>query len=288
MQIRRGRQTPFLKLPLALIALLFSPALVSAGSPPRERRHRLVVLSEEHPLGEVDPDRALLYVLRPGRVGLWRNRYFLSGDRLLGINKSDSYFFAYLDPGKHLLWEISEGIDALELEVEAGDTYYVRERTYWYPLYGPTLGAEMELEVLDEQAGPATLAECKRFAMMTAAGREKGEKIARRYRDRARALVDARERREQKRRERRKRRDDAAAEPDALAPGRPASRGVERLPVRHDGRNALPSPALSAAAAPRRARRSTRRSRPRRARRHGRPAGTPAATAGPLRSSSGG
>jgi hypothetical protein len=69
-------------------------------------------------------------------------------DEILGINKGESYFFAYVAPGKHVFWSKSENVDALELTVEAGKTYYIQQHVRM-----GGFRARTKLEVLDEAEG---------------------------------------------------------------------------------------------------------------------------------------
>lgn len=133
-----------------------------------------VQFTKEHPLGEVKPDKALVYVIRPAKMGFAIKSFFLCDDEILGINRGSSYFFAHVNPGKHVFWSKSENVDALELEVEAGKTYYIQQRVRM-----GGFRARTKLEVLDEEKGKAALEKCKKYGTLTAKGREKGMEIAR-------------------------------------------------------------------------------------------------------------
>lgn len=129
---------------------------------------------KEHPLGEVQADKALIYVVRPTSIGSAVKSFFLCDEEILGINRGKSYFFAHVDPGRHVLWSKSENVDALELEVEAGRTYYIQQHVRM-----GGFRARTELELLDEVRGEEALAKCKKYGTMTDKGREKGAEIAR-------------------------------------------------------------------------------------------------------------
>jgi len=156
---------------LALAALAF---VASAGAVRAGDEEHYVNFDTERPMGEVKPDKALLYVVRPNNsMGFAVKSFFLCDDEILGINKGDSYFFAYVDPGTHVFWSKSENVDALELEVEAGTTYYIQQHVRMGGFRVRT-----KLEVVDEAEGKALLAKCGKHATMTEKGNEKGKEIA--------------------------------------------------------------------------------------------------------------
>lgn len=146
-----------------------------------------VQFSKEHPLGEARSDGALVYVLRPTSIGFAIKSFFLCDDEILGINKGSSYFFAHVAPGKHVFWSKSENVDALELEVEAGKTYYIQQHVRM-----GGFRARTKLEVLDETEGRKALEKCGRHAMMTPKGIEKGKEIAREHKEATRKDLERR------------------------------------------------------------------------------------------------
>ncbi len=151
-----------------------------------------VQFSKEHPLGEVPSDRALVYVVRPTSMGFAIKSFFLCDDEILGINKGSSYFFAHVEPGKHVFWSKSENVDALELEVEAGKTYYIQQHVRM-----GGFRARTKIEVLDEAAGRKALEKCDRHSEMTPKGIEKGKEIAREHREATRKDLERRAKEEQ-------------------------------------------------------------------------------------------
>ena len=158
----------------ALVTLLAVGAAAFAVPEDEGKESRtLVQLAKEHPPAEAVDDRALVYVGRPsGHYS--RVKMFLFRDReLLGINRGRSYFFAHVEPGTYVFWSKSENVDAVELEVAAGETYYL--------LQVPHLGewkARTELRVLEEPEGEEMLARCRQHATPTDLGRERGREIA--------------------------------------------------------------------------------------------------------------
>lgn len=80
--------------------------------------------SPEKQFAEPRQDEALVYLIREKRlVGGGRTMFVFSDQTLLGTLDNDSYTYAYLPPGKHLLW-LNWAKISTEVEVEAGGTYY--------------------------------------------------------------------------------------------------------------------------------------------------------------------
>lgn len=158
---------------------VFFLLLIAAGSPAVAAKKdkgggELVRFDEvNRPRGEEDPERALIYVVRPATVGFAVKSYFFCDREILGINKGKSYFFAHVAPGKHVFWSKSENVDAIEMEVEAGKTYFLQQK--------PKMGfgkARTRLVVLEPDEGRERLEECKRHGTMTEKGRERGGRFA--------------------------------------------------------------------------------------------------------------
>jgi len=75
--------------------------------------------------GEVKPDKALVYFIRTSRFGgSGRTQYLYADDTFLGVIRSGSYGFAYVDPGTHLLWTNWTRVTR-EIEFAPGETYYL-------------------------------------------------------------------------------------------------------------------------------------------------------------------
>ena len=151
-----------------------------------------VEFRKEHPLGEVSPDKALVYVVRPTSMGFAIKSWFLCDDRALGVNRGSSYFFAHVDPGKHVFWSKSENVDALELELEAGKTYYIQQH-----VRVGGLKARTKLELLDEATGKEKLASCSKHGVLTESGKARGAEIASEYKDRTAEDLARRAKKEQ-------------------------------------------------------------------------------------------
>ncbi len=134
------------------------------------------------PRGEVQADTALVYVLRPAKAGFAVPAYFFVDDAFAGVNRGDSYFFLHVAPGRHLFWGRMENVDAFEAEVEAGKTYYIRQKTI-----PGLLAARIAVELLDPAEGEKILAQdVKHLSEVSAEERAHGEEHAKRLLEKAR------------------------------------------------------------------------------------------------------
>jgi len=137
-----------------------------------------VELSKDRSMAEVNPEKALIYVVRPAFVGTAVKSYFICGDDFKGINKGKSYFYFYIEPGKHVFWSKAENVDALELDVKAGQTYYIKQA-----VQVGALKTRIKLVVLSESEGKMALKKCKRHSTPTEKGIQKGKEIAIKYKE---------------------------------------------------------------------------------------------------------
>jgi len=76
--------------------------------------------------GEPQEGHALVYVFRPATMGAAIKTWAFVDDDLMMVSKPKAYSFAHVTPGKHLFWTKSENTSAMQLEVEAGKTYYLQ------------------------------------------------------------------------------------------------------------------------------------------------------------------
>ena len=181
---------------LALALGAAAPDDVRAGDKDEKDDEEFVEFSKEHPLGQVAPDKALVYFLRPTSVGFAIKSWMFRDEQVLGVNRGSSYFFAYVEPGKHVFWSKSENVDALELEVEAGKTYYLQQHVRM-----GGLKARTKLEVLAEADGVERLAKCSKHGVLTDKGRARGAELAKEYQDRTAEDLARRASEEQKQKE---------------------------------------------------------------------------------------
>lgn len=124
--------------------------------------------SADKQFGEVRADEALVYLIREKRfVGSGRTMFVYAGEKFLATLDNNSYAFAYLPPGKHLLWTNWAKIN-VEADLEAGKTYYYAIWTSFDPL--------------DQASGDAYVKGIDSFASPTPAEVEKSaEHIRERY-----------------------------------------------------------------------------------------------------------
>lgn len=101
---------------------------------------------KQHPMPEVPADKAMIYVMRTFALG-WKIHSKLAVDgKWMGVNRGGTYFFFTLEPGEHYFCSESENQDYLALKVEAGKTYYLKQRAQpgiWK--------ARTDLAVIDEE-----------------------------------------------------------------------------------------------------------------------------------------
>ena len=76
--------------------------------------------------GEPQEGHALVYVFRPAKIAYAVKTWAFADDDLMMVSKPTAYSFAQVPAGKRLFWTKSENTSAMELEVEAGKTYYFK------------------------------------------------------------------------------------------------------------------------------------------------------------------
>jgi len=76
--------------------------------------------------GEPEEGHALVYVFRPATVGYAIKTWAFADDDLMMVSKPKAYSFAQVPAGTRLFWTKSENTSVLEMEVEAGRTYYLK------------------------------------------------------------------------------------------------------------------------------------------------------------------
>lgn len=182
--VARGRAALLSAMLLPAAALVLASAAVTFGGPTyegdpdepgaRDKGGAYVVFTRDHPVSEAKADKALIYVVRPTGFSATIKSFFFCDDEVLGINQGSSYFFVHVTPGKRVFWSNSENVEALELNVEAGQVYYIQQHVDL-----GTLHARTRLELLDDMAGKEALAQCKKHGTLTDNGRAKGKEIVR-------------------------------------------------------------------------------------------------------------
>lgn len=69
---------------------------------------------------------AVVYVFRPGSVAEGLRTWVFVDDDLLMVSKNRAYSMMVIPAGKHVFWSKAENTSALELDLEAGKTYYLK------------------------------------------------------------------------------------------------------------------------------------------------------------------
>ena len=101
---------------------------------------------KQHPAPEPPADKALIYVMRTTILGYKIHSKLAVDSKWMGVNRGKTYFFFTLDPGEHFFCSEAENQDYLALTVEAGKTYYLKQRVE------PGLWkARTDLAVIDEE-----------------------------------------------------------------------------------------------------------------------------------------
>ena len=101
--------------------------------PDIKSKDSLRVDKQDHPLPEARADKATIVVVCPPLAARYAGRgnqvKLHANDRVVAVNKPGTYSFAYLDPGKYRLVSQSENADGFEMELRAGETYYLVQNT---------------------------------------------------------------------------------------------------------------------------------------------------------------
>lgn len=125
------------------------------------KRVKSATVTKEETFGQIDASKALVYVIRPTSWGFGVDTWTFSDDKFIGMNRGKSYFYTYLDPGRHLIWTKSENISPLEISFEPGKAYYFEEHI----LMG-AFTPRVKLEQISEEEGRAAI-EKHEFKMLS-------------------------------------------------------------------------------------------------------------------------
>jgi hypothetical protein len=100
--------------------------------------------------------KALIYILRPTGFGALIRMGVECDSVHIGSTKAENYVYAMLDPGTHTLMSKAENHSSLEVTLEAGKIYYVKQQVKMGFAF-----AETGLKLVDEQEGQKYLKKCK-------------------------------------------------------------------------------------------------------------------------------
>ncbi len=100
-------------------------------------------------------DKALVYIVRPSPFGLAIRFNVMCDGTYIGATGGQRFIYSYQTPGKHELTSKSENTAKLEIELVAGEVYYVEQ----IPRLGLIM-ARNKLVLLDEASGKEKLGAC--------------------------------------------------------------------------------------------------------------------------------
>jgi len=99
--------------------------------------------------GEIKNDQALVYFIRPS-IGDCSGDWLYADEQFVTYVRDKTYSFAYISPGRHLIWlNLGGRITGYELEFIPGQVYYIK--------------TGYELSFLNEATGQALINKMKRF-----------------------------------------------------------------------------------------------------------------------------
>ena len=100
--------------------------------------------------------KAIVYVLRPSSFGALIRQDINCDNVFVGSTKSRQYVYTVLDSGVHTFTSSSENVATLDVTLEAGKVYYIKQQVKMGVLY-----AETGLKLLDENEGKKYSEKCK-------------------------------------------------------------------------------------------------------------------------------
>ncbi|GGB18427.1 DUF2846 domain-containing protein [Puia dinghuensis] len=100
--------------------------------------------------------KALVYILRPSGFGALIKMGVRCDSVHIGSTGAGQYVYTMLDPGTHSLMSTAENKSSLNIMVEAGKIYYIRQQVKMGFAF-----AETGLKLEDDQQGQKDLKKCK-------------------------------------------------------------------------------------------------------------------------------
>ncbi|MCP5113427.1 MAG: hypothetical protein GY953_21550, partial [bacterium] len=86
----------------------------------------LFTVQKQGEMADARDGHATVYVIRPPMVGIGIKFWAFCDDMPIGVTtEGETYTFAHVPAGKYVFWSKAENVSALEMEVEAGKTYYL-------------------------------------------------------------------------------------------------------------------------------------------------------------------
>jgi len=104
----------------------------------------------------VKPDKANIYVYRNESMGAAIKMPVALDGKLVGDTAAKTYLLLEVAPGKHTVVSKTENDSNLSVDTAAGKNYFV-----WQEVKMGMFAARSSLQLVDEAAGKAGVAECK-------------------------------------------------------------------------------------------------------------------------------
>lgn len=155
---------------LTMTSMFASPAI--AGKYNTEEKTMVDVSPEE--------DKALVYIVRSSRTGGMIYIWTFVDEQFAGVTRGPGYTYIQVDPGPHMIWSRAENVSAMNVELEAGETYYVKQAVL--PGFGK---ARTRVELLDEEKGRKALKKAKKLSTPTPEASAKAAEFVDRLLDKA-------------------------------------------------------------------------------------------------------
>lgn len=157
---------------MKLYRLVLTVGSVYLSVPGLVLAEELMTVQKERVYGEPTEHTAIVYVVRPASFqGKVIKSWAFVDQEPIGVNKGKHYTFASVEPGKHVFWARAENTSALELDIEAGKTYYLKQK-----VKTGALKARIKLIQIDETEGQVAVEKCK-YTQLTEAGRARALEI---------------------------------------------------------------------------------------------------------------
>ena len=100
--------------------------------------------------------KGVIYVVRPAVMGFAIGIPVSCDGNWVGTTRGKNFIYTVVDPGKHIISGKAENLSEVEVNVEAGKTYYVLQN-----IKMGMVMARNKLELTDEQTGKTKLEKCK-------------------------------------------------------------------------------------------------------------------------------
>ncbi len=101
-------------------------------------------------------DKALVYILRPSKVGFIMGMKIFVNEKPFGKTKGGKFLYGFFDPGTYVFLSKAENKKEIHLVLEAGKTYYLKQQVKM-----GIASARTGLERLRDAEGMKALKKCK-------------------------------------------------------------------------------------------------------------------------------